>query len=376
MNAVIQRLLSLPKALVGAMALALLCVIGLLDYVTGRDLAFSVFYLAPICWCAWVCGRRAGFLMALAGATIWLKADSMSDFVYPHEWFAYWNGLILCVVFLIVVYLLMEIQTAHHYLVKTVQERTAALQELKLEIKERKRLEIATLKAERLAVVGKMAAQVAHEIRNPLGSITLNLDLITRELGKLAGGNEHSPDEGRTLIKDIREEVCRIGRVIEDYLQFARLPKLRREPMALNALLDQKLAFLNSELERANVTLRAHFDPGACTINADANQLWQAMLNLIRNSCEAMPRGGELTISTLRDGGRVLLRVVDNGKGMSEEQRQQMFVPFYTTKSEGVGLGMALVHQIVTEHGGRIECESSRGKGSAFTISLPVAEQS
>jgi signal transduction histidine kinase len=376
MDRPIQRLLDLPKPAVVVLALALLGLIGFVDYITGRDIAVSAFYLLPICWAAWTAGRRVGILMAVAGAVTYFIADSMSGFTYPHLWFAYWNVLILFVFFLVVTYLLTAFQSAHHVLEETVQQRTAALEALQAEIKERKRLEVANLHAERLAVVGKMAAQVAHEVRNPLGSIMLNLDLIRKEIERLADGGGHSPDEGRMLIKDMREEVCRIGRVIEDYLQFARLPKLMREPVSLNVLLDQKLAFLGTELERTSVQLRTQFDPALATVNADANQLWQATLNLIRNSCEAMPGGGDLTIATRRDNGHVLLRVSDTGKGMTEEQRQQVFAPFFTTKSDGTGLGMALVHQIIAEHGGHIECESISGRGSTFTIFLPMEEKS
>jgi signal transduction histidine kinase len=371
-----HRLLSLPKLTVVVLALAALSLIGFLDYVTGRDLALSPFYLMPICWAAWTAGRKIAIMLAMAGAMSWFIADSMSGFVYPHPLIPYWNALMLCTLFIVVVHFLTAFQTAHHFLEVTVQQRTAALQELQAEIKERKRLEVAKLQAERLAVVGKMAAQVAHEVRNPLGSITLNLDLLQKEIGKLAEGNGHSPGEGRTLLKDVREEVCRIGRVIEDYLQFARLPKLQRQPLDLNAFLDQKLAFLCTELERTKVKLRTQFDPSLTTINAGADQLWQALLNLIRNSCEAMPRGGELAISTLLESGQVLLRVHDNGDGMTEEQRQQVFAPFFTTKNEGLGLGMALVHQIVSEHGGHIECESAPGQGSTFTMFLPLTGES
>jgi len=369
-----QRLLSMPKPMAVVLALALLWLIGYGDYITGRDLAMSAFYLLPICWIAWAAGRRVGILLAIGGALTWLVADLMSGYFYLHTLIPYWNALMLFVLFLVVVYWLTAFRTAHHFLEETVQQRTAALQALEAEIKERKRLEAANLQAERLSMVGKMAAQVAHEVRNPLGSITLNLDLIHKEIDRLAEDHGHSPEEGRVLVKEMREEVCRIGRVIEDYLQFARLPKPHRQPLALNAFLDQKLAFLSSELERANVKLRSHFDPGLTTVNADADQLWQAMLNLIRNSREAMPGGGRLTIGTRRDGGQALLLVSDNGKGMTDEQRQQVFTPFFTTKEKGIGLGMALVHQIVTEHGGHIECESASGRGSTFTIFLPLQE--
>jgi signal transduction histidine kinase len=375
MNRAMQRLLTVPKPVVVALALALMLLIGCLDYVTGHDLAVSAVYLAPICLAAWAAGRGAGILLATAGAVTALVADLMSGYVYPHPVIPYWNAVMLFVLFLVVVCFLTAFRRAHHFLEETVQQRTAALQALQAEIKERERMEVAKLQSERLAVAGRMAAQVAHEVRNPLGSITLNLDLTCKEIDRLADGKGHSPDEGHTLIKEMREEVCRIGRVIEDYLQFARLPKLQRQPVDLNGFLDQKLAFLCTELERANVKLRTQFDPALTTINADANQLWQALLNLIHNSREAMPGGGELTISTRRDGGQVVLRVSDNGKGMTGEQRQQVFTPFFTTKKEGIGLGMVLVHQIVIEHGGHIECESTSGKGTTFSLFLPLAEK-
>jgi signal transduction histidine kinase len=373
MNRLMQRALSLPKPVVVVLALAQMALIGMLEYATGRDFALSAVYLVPICWTSWVLGRATGILMAIAAAGTRFSADLNSGFVYPHPWIPFWNALMLLVLFLTVVYLLSAFHTAHYRLEETVERRTAALQ---VEIRERKRLEAAKVQAERLAAVGTMAAQVAHEVRNPLGSITLNLDLIFKEIDMLAGGNGHLPDEGRTLVNDMRVEVRRIQRVIEDYLQFARLPKLQRLPVDLNGILDQKLAFLRGELEHANVKLRTHFDPALTKINADAEQLWQTVLNLVRNSCDAMPDGGELTVGTWREGKQALLRVSDNGQGMTEEQVKRVFEPFFTTKKEGTGLGLALVQQIATEHGGHIECESTSGKGSTFTIFLPLVESS
>jgi signal transduction histidine kinase len=373
MNKLTQLLLSPPKQAIVILTLALTLLMGFLDYITGRDFALSAFYLIPICWGTWAAGRNVGIVLATVSMVAWFIADFLSGQVYQHPLTPYWNGLMLLILFLVVVYLLSAFQAAHYHLEEMVQRRTEALQK---EIAERKRLESAKLQAERLATAGTMAAQVAHEVRNPLGSITLNLDLIQKEIDKLAGPSPCSPEEGRVLVRDIRAEIHRIQRVIEDYLQFARLPKMQRQRVALNAFLDQKLAFLRSELEQANVKLRTHFDPALTTINADGEQLWQALLNLIRNSREAMPGGGELNIGTWCGGGQVRLRISDNGKGMTPEQLHCVFTPFFTTKQEGTGLGLALVQQIVTEHGGHVECESTSGHGSTFTVFLPLTEKS
>ena len=365
----------MSKSETAGLALGLLLLIGVADYETGHDLNVWAFYMLPVCWAAQEGGRKVGVVMALAATLTWLTADSMTGYVYHYPLVLYWNALMVFLFLVSVVYWLTSFQQAKEELEETIKLRTDALKALQAEIEERKRLETANLRAEQLALVGKMAAQVAHEVRNPLGSITLNLDLIRKEIEKLGKGDGNSVREGRTLIEEMRAEADRISRIIEDYLRFARLPKLRRQRVDLNAFLEQKLGFVSAELERAKVELKLHLEAALPPLNVGADQLWQATLNLIRNSCDAMPMGGVLTISTLREGGQVVLRVCDNGVGMSQEQRQQVFVPFFTTKKEGLGLGMALVEQIVANHGGRIECESAEGKGTTFSIFLSLEGQ-
>lgn len=364
---------SLPQKVTLVFALVLACFIGAIDHITGREFAVSAFYLIPICWAGWAVGRNAGILVAVVSVMAWFVGDQLGGLPYKHPLTPYWNAMMLLALFLVVVYLLSAFQAAHYRLETAVQQRTAALQ---TEIAERKRLESAKVQSERLAVLGTMAAQVAHEVRNPLGSITLNLDLVQKEFAKLSEVSSFPLAEGRTLLTEMRAEIQRIQRVIEDYLQFARLPRLERRPVALNGLLREKLKFLSSELERTKVTLRTGFDPALTTIDADGEQLWQALLNLIRNSLDAMPGGGELTVGTWQEGGYVRLRVTDTGKGMNAEQLRQVFAPFFTTKPRGTGLGLTLVQHIATEHGGHVECESAAGKGSTFTIFLPIKERS
>lgn len=355
------------------LSLALTLGLGVLDFATGREIIISPLYLVPICWASWVAGRRTGLVLAVASAGVWLVGDMMERYAYPHRGIPYWNALMLLVLFAVVVYLLTAFHDAHLHLEDTVAQRTAALRE---EIAERKRLETANIRAERLAVVGTMAAEVAHEIRNPLGSIALNLDLIQKEIGSLAETSRHLPREGGVLVSEMRTEVHRIQHVLEDYLQFARLPKPKRRPVALNEWIDQKLAFLGGNFAQAGVKLHTSFDPALKSVNADGEQLWQATLNLIRNGLEAMPEGGEMIVSTWREDGEARIRVADTGAGMTAEQLQQVFVPFFSTKPSGTGLGLALVQQIMIEHGGHVECESAKGKGSTFTLYLPLTENS
>lgn len=346
--------------------------IGSLDVITGRDFAVSPYYLIPICWLSWSAGRKAGLWLACGSTVTWYVSDMLSGYVYRHALTPYWNALMFLGLFLFVVYLISGFQEAHYHLEETVENRTAALL---TEIQERKRLENAKLQSERLAMVGTMAAQVAHEVRNPLGSITLNLDLIQREINRLTTGESRSPEEGSELVREMREEIRRIQNVLEEYLQFARLPKPQLVPMALNEMLAQKLEFTDGELTGAKVRLKTHFDPAVGNINADAAQLWQATLNLIRNSVDAMPDGGDLTVGTWCESGQVRLRVSDTGKGMNDEQLSRLFSPFFTTKPKGTGLGLALVQQIITDHAGRVECESEPGRGTTFTIFLPAEKK-
>jgi len=242
------------------------------------------------------------------------------------------------------------------------------------DITERKHLEESKLQAERLAVIGAMSAKLAHEIRNPLSSITLNLSLVGDEAATLAEVEPAATAEMRVLLSAIGAEVRRIQRVTEDYLQFAKMPKPRRDLVALNDLLTQGLSFLQTSFDAAKVTLRRELDAKLPPVYGDEAQLWQAILNLIRNAVEAMPHGGELTLATMRGGAGVVLRVADTGKGIDPAARANLFKPFFSTKPSGTGLGLPLTQQIVTEHGGRIRCESSAERGTVFIVELPMAE--
>src|SRR6266536_2502576 len=358
------------KVLATLAAVALALVLGVVDYLTGREWAISAFYLLPTCIAGWMAGRSVGFAVGALCAGLWFLSDMLNGAAYQLPLIPVWNALMLFIFFFIVVWLLTAFRSSYYYLEQTVERRTAAL---RTEMEERKRLEHAKLQAERLAVVGSMAAQVAHEIRNPLGSIFLNLDLIGEELNVFVNSNRRSAAECQALLREMRSQVLRIRQVLQDYLRFARMPKSERAVVSLKGFLEEKLNFVQPLLDQKHVDLRSALDPNLPPVYVDAEQLWEAFLNLIRNALDAMPDGGNLTVSTKRNDAEVLVSVSDNGRGMTEEEARNLFVPFFTTKSDGTGLGLAYAQQVINEHGGKIDCATARGKGSTFSIQLPLA---
>ena len=358
------------KVAATAAAVTLAIVLGLVDYLTGREWAISALYLLPTCLAGWVVGRSAGLAVGALCAGVWFLSDVFGGPAYQHPLIPVWNAIMLFVFFFVVVWLLVAFRSSHYHLEQTVECRTAAL---RAEIEERKRLEQAKVQAERLAVVGSMAAQVAHEVRNPLGSISLNIDLIGQELDAFANSNGHSAAECQVLLREMRSQVLRIRQVVQEYLRFARMPKSERAKVSLKRFLEEKLNFVQPLLDQKHVNLRSTLDPNLPPVYVDAEQLWEAFLNLIRNALDAMPDGGNLTVSAQRNGAEALVSVSDNGRGMTQDEARNLFVPFFTTKSDGTGLGLAYVQRVINEHGGRIDCATARGKGSTFSIQLPLA---
>ena len=361
---------AISKVLATLAAVVLTIGLGLVDYVTGREWAISALYLLPTCLAAWVAGRSAGFAVGALCTGAWFLSDILGGPAYQHPLIPVWNAIMLFMFFFVVVWLLTAFHSSHYYLEQTVERRTA---DLRAEMEERKRLEQANLQAERLAVVGSMAAQVAHEIRNPLGSIFLNLDLIGQELNVFSNSNGHSAGECQVLLREMRSQVLRIRQVLQEYLRFARMPKSERAVVSLKGLLEEKLNFVQPLLDQKHVDLRRILDPNLPSVYVDAEQLWEAFLNLIRNAVDAMPDGGNLTVSAQRNGAEALVSISDSGRGMTEEEARNLFVPFFTTKSDGTGLGLAYAQRVIDEHGGKIDCATALGRGSTFIIQLPLA---
>jgi two-component system, NtrC family, sensor kinase len=220
------------------------------------------------------------------------------------------------------------------------------------------------IQSERLAAAGRVAAQVAHEVRNPLSAISLNAEMLQDELPAEAA-------EARRLVGGIRGEVERLEAITEEYLQFARLPAARPEREDLGALLSSLLDFMGEELGAASIDVRREIQV-VPPVSGDDGQLRQAFLNLLRNAREAMPGGGRLTVRAAARDGRVQVAIEDTGSGIAAEDLPRIFDPFFSTKAGGTGLGLPITHRIVTEHHGRIDVEGGPGGGTRFVVTLPA----
>jgi two-component system, NtrC family, sensor kinase len=224
-------------------------------------------------------------------------------------------------------------------------------------------------RAERLATVGRISAQITHEIRNPLNAIGLNAELLEEELAGSA------PKEAVQLVQAISREVDRLNGVAEEYLRFAKPPRQLLALQDVGEMLGNLLDFLAPELDAARIEVRRELAQGLPAVRGDEAQLRAVFLNLLRNSREAMPGGGTVTIRARRADGALEVSVRDTGGGIPPGDLPRIFEAFYSTKERGTGLGLAFAQQVVKEHGGTIRCESELGGGTAFIIRLPAVAE-
>ncbi|HEY4106082.1 MAG TPA: ATP-binding protein [Polyangiaceae bacterium] len=226
------------------------------------------------------------------------------------------------------------------------------------------------LQAERLATIGKMAAHVTHEIRNPLSSIALNVELLEDDL-------TGAKDEARDLLRAIRKEVDRLTELSGQYLSFARRAPQRLEVEDLREVVSEAAEFMRREIEQQGVSLEVDNAAEAVPAKIDEAQIKQALFNLMRNAREAMPNGGKVSVSVKAGtGGGSDVVVADEGTGLDEATRARLFEPFFTTKSNGTGLGLAITRQIIEAHGGTIACEPNQPRGTRIWIHLADAARS
>jgi signal transduction histidine kinase len=226
--------------------------------------------------------------------------------------------------------------------------------------------------AEKLAAVGRIAASVAHEIRNPLTAMKMWLFSIREAV-------RDNAEVGRKL-GIVSEEIARLESIVRDFLEFSRPSLPHCQPLAVAAVIDQTLEFLGPRFQGEKITVTCTSPPALPPVMADADQLKQVLLNLLGNAADAMAGGGEIRIASQAEkdaDGRpmVVVRICDTGPGMSRDIQRRIFEPFFTTKEKGTGLGLCIAAQVMARHGGGLVLESSTEKGTCFAVWMPVAQE-
>jgi two-component system sensor histidine kinase AtoS len=235
------------------------------------------------------------------------------------------------------------------------------------DVSEVKALTDQLIRADRLAAMGELTAGVAHEVRNPLGIIRASVQLLE--------DSSSGPARVHEAASVIKQEIDRLDRVIKALLDFGRPSKPTLMPTSVGDVLSDVVLFTRRFASQSRVEIEERYAENLPTVMADADQLKQVFVNLISNAVQVMEdSGGLIVVETATDNGFVSVSVHDNGPGIAPEDQSKVFDPFYSTRSEGTGLGLTMVHRIVDEHSGHIEVESESGAGTRFTVSLPVTQ--
>ena len=229
-----------------------------------------------------------------------------------------------------------------------------------------KSLEAEITRQERLSELGNLAATVAHEIRNPLNSVSMGLQRLKAEFSP-----SRDQDEYARFLNLIQGEVHRLNAIVEQFLSLARPLSLKREEIAMDGFLTELITLAAGDAAAANVRIDLKVAPGLSPLDADPNYLKQLLLNLILNGVQAMPAGGTLTVVADADKDHLRLTVADQGTGIERQALAKIFEPYFTTKPNGSGLGLSIARWIAEAHGGKITVESAPGQGSRFQVLLP-----
>ena len=219
-------------------------------------------------------------------------------------------------------------------------------------------------RADRLSAIGQLSASLAHEIRNPLASIEGAANIIESP--------QTSPDLRRDSLAIIRKECHRLNRLLTNLLNFARPRQPAYQAVEPGRLIDAIVSLAGHSAEQNGIVLRKDLSPAAPPFECDPEQIKQVLLNLTINAIQAMPKGGEIVLSACGKGSSIVISVQDQGEGIRPADLERIFDPFFTTKDAGTGLGLSVVHQIVTQHGGVVRAEPNPTRGMTFSLELPL----
>lgn len=221
-----------------------------------------------------------------------------------------------------------------------------------------------------LARLGALFAGFAHEIRNPLSTVSLNLQLVQEDLQQSKNSRDRRVHRRLAVIE---AEVKRLQAILDEFLGYVRVPKLDRKPTKLNQLLQGMIDFILPEMEAKGVSLRFYADPRVGEVMLDREKFTAVMVNLLRNALEACETGDEVMVASKLEADHVLMQVTDTGKGMEAAVQAKAFTPYFSTKKAGTGLGLPTARRLIELHDGELDFNSETDRGTQFAIRLPLA---
>jgi signal transduction histidine kinase len=357
---------SLSGATATLLAAGFVLLIGRFDYVTG-DYSLAVFYLIPVGFAAWYVGRASGWFIGLLSAAVWLLGDLALSSPYGHPLMPYWNAAMPALIYGIVVELLCSLRRFQSELENRVKQRTASLAQANSEL-EAARMHF--IEADKLESIGRLAAGVAHEVKNPLMTITMVLDYLSEVVPP-------TETHGRTMIESMREAVERANRVVSEMLEFARPAPLSLQPGDFHLVAEHALGLVKHEIARKRLGVVRDFCEYAPRLSLDRNKIEQVLVNVLLNAIQATPEGGTLTLRTRLHRADFIVEIDDTGAGISPAHEIKLFEPFFTTKpvGQGTGLGLSVARQITQLHGGTLRLANRPEGGARVTIQIPIRKK-
>ena len=261
-----------------------------------------------------------------------------------------------------------ELRKFNEELERKVKERTLELEQTNDQLQ---KTQLALIRTEKIAAVGQIAAGVTHEIKNPLNSLSINAQVLMKELADKFGMESNSY-ESASLIK---YEINRINNILEEFIKFAKFPKPQFFVNNINQVIQEVCDLISSGARELGVNIHLILQDNINEFKFDARQLKEVLINLLQNAIKAMPEGGELKINSRMMEENIILQITDTGEGISEKNIEKVFNPFFSTRAGGMGLGLPIVQKIIESHNGKISCSSTVGTGTTFEILLPVTER-
>ncbi len=317
-------------------------------------------YYIPILLAAFWYGPLIGVAAAFGVSVIYwvhIRLDWLHAPLYSFNQYA--EILLYHSVALIIGILAFRERTQRRRLEETSAELAEAYQKLRATFEQLRR-------ADRLAALGELSAGIAHEIRNPLGSIKGSIEILETEIP-----TTHSKHE---FVEIIKEETARLNRLVGEFLDFARPPQPKVADASLNELIEGALSLVAKGAEQSQIRISRELDAEMPQLTLDPDQIRQVLLNILLNAIQAMADGGRLSIRSRfeREHRQAVIEVEDTGPGVPADELEYIFDPFYSTKSNGTGLGLSISHQLVENHGGRIFARANPDRGLTVQIELPA----